>query len=1437
MPGTDLGPPADGSAACARDSDCDNGVFCDGTERCRPGEAGADARGCVAASTPACPSGAACLEDADRCQTRCDVDPDADGDGVDAVECGGADCDDADARVYAGATEVCDPAGLDEDCNPSTLGGRDMDGDGAVDAACCNGSACGTDCDDFRADVRPGATEVCNGRDDDCDGRVDDGVLLDVYVDNDRDGYGDPARAGQACPGTAGFAVMGGDCDDVDPARNPGQVEVCDGKDNDCDTLVDDGTVEVPWYRDADGDGFGNARGGIIVSCTPPAGHVLLATDCDDTNPAVSPRAAERCNGRDDDCNGRADYVIAPGDGEDDDVDGYADPACGTSSPDCDDLSPWSNPGRAEICDMRDNDCNGLVDDGAEAVRWYRDADRDGFGASGDEGILSCTPVPGRTPVPGDCDDTDPRISPAMADDCTGRAGVDDDCDGVIDNSTTPVGVFADADGDGWGTGTPMLVCGATTLPRRAGDCNDTNPAINPGATQSCALTTTTDEDCDGLIGCEDPDCATASVCMINFRLRILNGEGQTARAGEALVEPVVVRVETLAGAPAPGRNVTLSSGSGGTGAVRATLTSDGAGIVSFDVVAGLRLGADTLRLTSPGALTLTTTLTITDIDAGAIHTVLNGSRAAGSVATSGVPGPSVLARPSSVGDIAVASDGTVFVSDPGLHCVYRIDAAGRATVFAGTCGTSGATGDFVDPTTATLRSPTGLALDETRRRLYIADRGNRMIRYVDLATNVIRNFVGGGSAGAPGYGDGSSGSSVALQDVAKIALAGDGRLVLADRSIPRLRIADPTTRRVDAWVNSAATCSAASGAFAGCGSSDCAMVVDGRGDTYVQAQVNTPEAGCVQGILRVRPDGTATGILGASTASPPLIEGQSARGASFGTGGPIALDAAGNLYFAESARHVVWRIDGATGRVSRVAGTVGTSGASGDFGPATAARLNTPSVLAMRTASDLLVGSGTSFDVRRVTSVARSAPTRVDLAIASGSMQTALLGAPLSSVLQVRTTSGGSPVSGLVVTYSAEDEGLHLANDVLTTLTDGTATTTGRVGLAPATYRALARAFDLRGDEVTGSPATFTLTASAPAPGTIFTAVNASRTSGFSGIPGPGPEARVNGVWGVALASDGTVYLSGVYNHRVYRLSPRGQLSVLAGDGNPGFSGDGGPAGVARIHSPAGLALDERRRRLFVADRGNNRVRMIDLSLDPPVISTYAGGGSAGAPGYGDGGLATNAQLRSPRHLAVASDGTLYVAEPGSANQIRAIEPTMRFIDTVLRGEVSVCSGTDLRFYDCGDSTHGCALAVDATDALLVAANWRGTTVNTSGCTRTPAVFRLERSGGRTHLAGYAGGATASGGAATATLFAAITGLALADGRLVVAEGEAHRVRTIAVSTGVVADLAGTGTAGNTGDFGPGISARVNEPICVAAGSGHVYFGSAVASDLRVVW
>jgi hypothetical protein len=509
----DVHPGADEACNLA-DDDCDGKTDEDlGTLSCGVGTCAASVPACTGGVAGTCVPGKPGIETCNGLDDDCDGVTDED---LGTVSCGvgacavlGPACRDGKAATCSPGTpaaETCD--GTDDDCDgvtdePDSLGcvpyWRDVDKDGAGGTVKPSKCLCGPDedadytatvagdCDDLDNAVHPGAAEACNGRDDDCDGETDEGLgtvscgvgVCAATVPACTDG-----KPGVCGPGKPGLEACDGRDDDCDgetdeglgtlscgvgvcaatvPAcvgGKPGECvpgkpgpEACNDLDDDCDGATDepDAAGCADRFQDADQDGFG--EGDPACLCVPIGIYTASAGgDCDDADPAVSPGAAEACNGQDDDCDGMTDEADAVGCkvyGYDKDGDLHPDPTkgtkclCGpagywdgTKSADCNDNDAGIHPDAAEVCNNgKDDDCDGNQDEeGASGcVDYWRDIDGDGYGSTLKPKRCLCAPDPVGDFVAtqgGDCNDFDPLAHPKGQEACNGR---DDDCDGLTD--------------------------------------------------------------------------------------------------------------------------------------------------------------------------------------------------------------------------------------------------------------------------------------------------------------------------------------------------------------------------------------------------------------------------------------------------------------------------------------------------------------------------------------------------------------------------------------------------------------------------------------------------------------------------------------------------------------------------------------------------------------------------------------------------------------------------------------------------------------------------------------------------------------------------------------------------------------------------------------------------------------------------------------------
>ncbi|MET7391237.1 NHL repeat-containing protein [Streptomyces sp. NPDC005529] len=300
-----------------------------------------------------------------------------------------------------------------------------------------------------------------------------------------------------------------------------------------------------------------------------------------------------------------------------------------------------------------------------------------------------------------------------------------------------------------------------------------------------------------------------------------------------------------------------------------------------------------------------------------------------------------------------------------------------------------------------------------------------------------------------------------------------------------------------------------------------------------------------------------------------------------------------------------------------------------------------------------------------------------------------------------------------------------------------------------------------------------------------------------FSGDSGPAQHAALHFPEGVAVASDGTVYIADTFNHRIRRIGADGIITTLAGTGRNGVAGDDGPAHQATLSAPFGVAVAPDGT-VYIADTFNHRIRRIGAD---GIITTLAGTGQYGYGG--DGGPAHQALLRFPEGVAAGSDGTVYIADT-SNHRIRRIGADG--IITTLAGTGQPDSTGD------GGPAHQATLS----DPRSVAVNGDGTVYIAD--TSNHRIRRIGTDNVITTLAGTGrNGFGGDGGPAHQARLATPRSVAVGPGGTVyVADMLNHRIRRIGADN-VITTLAGTGRPDSTGDGGSAHQATFSSPHGVA--------------------
>ncbi|MFY9728903.1 MAG: hypothetical protein WAJ87_25615 [Bryobacteraceae bacterium] len=520
-----------------------------------------------------------------------------------------------------------------------------------------------------------------------------------------------------------------------------------------------------------------------------------------------------------------------------------------------------------------------------------------------------------------------------------------------------------------------------------------------------------------------------------------------------------------------------------------------------------------------------------------------------------------------------------------------------------------------------------------------------------------------------------------------------------------------------------------------------------------------------------------------------------------------VALDASGNLYIADTGNYRVRKV--ANGIITTVAGN-GTYGFSGDTGPATSATLSNPTGVVLDDAYNLYIADGNR--IREVSGGIITTVAGNGFIGPSGDNGPAIK-AELNGPNGVALDNAGD----LFIADTGNSRVREISNGIITTVAgNGTFGLSGDGG--PATSAQLNSPFGVAVDSLGnvfiadfGNNRVRKVTGNA-----ITTVVGGGSSIGdaTTGAFGYAINAQLFFPEGVALDSAGDLYIADFDNGRIRKVSsPSSVITTVAGNGIFGFGGDNGPAANAELDGPSGLAVDLAGN-LYIADSGNNRVRMVSTG----VITTVAGNGT---PGFsGDHSSATGAELYGPSGVAVDANGNLYIADYFN-NRVRMVS---NGVIITVAGNGTPGSGGDNGPAISAQLSGPKGVALDAAGDLYIADSANNRIREVSG-------------GVITTVAGSGAFALGDGAPATKAVISLPAAVAVdIAGNLYIADSGNNRIRR--VTGGIISTIVGDGNASFSGDGGPSIFAEIDDPYGITVNSsGTVYFADTANNRVRFLF
>jgi len=626
------------------------------------------------------------------------------------------------------------------------------------------------------------------------------------------------------------------------------------------------------------------------------------------------------------------------------------------------------------------------------------------------------------------------------------------------------------------------------------------------------------------------------------------------------------------------------------------------------------------LAVDSKDAIYFTAGNTVSKVTTDGALSVIAGNSRPG-FSGDGGSGPS--AELSSPAGLAIDANGNLYIADTGNNRIRRVDANGIITTVAGS-GVAGFAGDSGPAVSAQLSAPAGVAVDMSGN-LFIADTGNHRVRKVTPA-GIVTTVAGNGTAKFAG--DGGQAVDAQLSATA-IAVDPAGNLFIGDADNFRIR------KVTAAGVISTIAGSGSAGSTGDGGSALSAQLsafhqirVDSVDNIYIADTGNGEirEVASGSGAITTIVGGTQNGYSG---------DGVSAQLAGLASPRGVAVNSQGDILIADTASFRIRVVTQSQGIINTLAGS-GKASFAGDGRAPLNAQFLAPSGLAADTAGNLFIADTGNKRVRKVAS-GGSVSTVAGTGTAGFQGDGPAVTAPLSGPTYLALDKEGE----LYIADVGNNRVREVSGTAIHTLLgDGNAATLLPAGIALDRFENvyIADSANHRITEVLVDGSTAT--------------VAGDGINGFSGDDGPALSAHLSTLGGVAVDSQGDVFVVDAGNQRVRRISKDGTITTVAGNGTAGFSGDGGPAISAQLHDPSGVAVDSSGN-LFITDTGNNRIRMVSAS---GAISTIAGNGVVGFSG--DGSAGTNASLSGPTGIAMGKSGALYFCDTGN-NAVRMLTPS----------------------------------------------------------------------------------------------------------------------------------------------------------------------------------